>query len=82
MTTTTTAVRPNVATLLARRDALVEDAQWLVDTGECWSQAVVRLGYPGHPISLERRLRRAGRPDIIAALRSREISDLDRPYLH
>ena len=80
MSTTTAGNRAATAAWLARRDDLVEDAQWLVDTGECWSQAVIRLGYPGHPNSLERRLWRAGRPDLIAALRSREITNLDRSY--
>lgn len=54
------------------RDDLVEDAAWLVETGECWSQAVIRLGYAGHADALERRLYRAGRPDLFNALRSRE----------
>ena len=80
MTATTSGVRPNSAPLIARRNDLVEDAQWLVDTGECWSQAVIRLGYPGHPDSLERRLYRAGRTDLINTLRSREITNPDRPY--
>jgi hypothetical protein len=72
--------RCDVARRIAR-DALVEDAQWLADTGECWSQAVRRLGYPGHPNSLERRLDRAGRYDLIITLRSREIPDVERPWL-
>lgn len=79
--TTTVTLRRDVVTRLATRDAFIEDVQWFVDTGECWSQAVVRLGYPRRPDSLERRLERAGRQDLITMLRSREISDLDRPWI-
>ena len=67
---TATAVLPARSQLT--RDDLVEDATWLVETGECWSQAVIRLGYAGHADALERRLYRAGRADLFAALRARE----------
>lgn len=58
---------------------LVEDTEWLVVTGECWTQAVRRLGYGGRPDTLERRLHRAGRYDLITALRRRENTNPDRP---
>lgn len=59
------------------RDALIEDVTWLVETREGWSQAVIRLGYTGRPESLERRLERAGRGDLIAALKAREADWAD-----
>lgn len=52
--------------------ALIEDAEWLLETGVTWTAATVRLGYRHNPEALERRLGRAGRWDLITALRARE----------
>ncbi|TKR27158.1 hypothetical protein FA014_02025 [Cellulomonas hominis] len=66
MTDTTTELQP-------RARAVVEDAEWLVATGECWTQAAHRLGY-GSPKSLERVLYRLGRGDLVSALKAHELS--------
>ena len=60
-----------------RMAAVIEDAEWLVRTGECWSQAVRRLGY-STPKALERMLYRAGRGDLTTALRANEHPDRRR----
>lgn len=75
---TATATRASTLAALAARDSLVEDVQWLAETGECWSQAVIRTGYHGHPEALERRLTRAGHYDLVTTLRRRELSERDR----
>lgn len=76
--TTTLARRPRVYSRQTAAE-LVEDAEWLVVTGECWTQAVRRLGYAGRPGSLETRLARAGRQDLVNTLRRRENTNPDRP---
>lgn len=50
--------------------AVLEDAEWLVDTGETLAGAAVRLGYRNEG-ALERALNRAGRHDLVRALRAR-----------
>jgi hypothetical protein len=75
-----TGVCRGLATRLAKQAAFIEDAQWLVDTGECWSQAIHRLGYTGRANALERRLERAGHQDLITALRARELTALERDW--
>ena len=68
------------ATLTDSTAALVENATWLAQTGECWSQAVIRLGYAGKANALERRLDRAGRHDLITTMRGRELTALERDW--
>jgi hypothetical protein len=50
----------------------LEDVEWMADTGETWLGAASRLGV--HPKTLERRLHRDGRYDLVTRLRSRETS--------
>lgn len=63
--------------MVARGLAVVEDAEWLVATGECWTQAIRRLGYT-NPSALERVLYRHGRGDLVTALKARELSERER----
>lgn len=53
------------------QDALIEDVEWMVETGESGINIPRRLGTA--PSSLTKRLRRAGRPDLAAYI-DREIS--------
>lgn len=48
----------------------IEDVEWMAETGEVWTEAAKRLGV--HPKTLERRLARAGRQDLVTTLRTRE----------
>lgn len=51
----------------ARRRALVEDVEWLISCGEAFDQVCRRLGKT--PVNLERTLYRAGRADLVHALK-------------
>jgi hypothetical protein len=76
--TTSTAMsgRPQVRNAAASRAAFIEDVEFLADTGERWSNALRRMGYEGRPDSMERRLHRAGRYDLVTRLRDREADDV------
>jgi transposase-like protein len=50
----------------------LEDIEWMAETGECWSRAAARLGVK--PNTLQRKLEREGRYDLISALRRREVA--------
>lgn len=56
---------------LAEAD-LVEDVEWMAATGECFWMAATRLQM--RPDTLERRLLRAGRYDLVTALRERQYA--------
>jgi hypothetical protein len=62
---TTTEPQPEPVRL-ARRRALVEDAEWMAATGETMPGAAARLRL--HPHTLRDRLKKAGRPDLWARL--------------
>ena len=56
-----------------RRTAIrihIEDVEWMAETGETWTNAARRLGVQAR--SLERRLLREGRQDLITTMRRRE----------
>jgi hypothetical protein len=55
--------RPTTNSISAA-DAVVEDVEFLVDSGLSWDNITTRLGIT-NPDSLDRQLRRAGRPDLI-----------------
>jgi len=61
----------------ARLAAVVEDAEFLVATGECWTQAIRRLGYT-RAKSLERALYRTGRGGLVSALKANELTNAQR----
>lgn len=48
----------------------LEDIEWMDETGETWAGAVTRLH--AKPKTVEQFLYRAGRPDLIARLKSRQ----------
>lgn len=52
--------------------AFVEDVEWMAATGETWEGALRRLGLAGDTCA--RRLERAGRGDLITALRRQEVA--------
>lgn len=51
----------------AARQALIEDVEWLISCGEAAPQVAARTGKS--PVNLERTLYRAGRPDLVRALK-------------
>lgn len=52
------------------REALIEDVEWMAETGECLTGAARRLGR--NPEALATTLQRFGRIDLARALRARE----------
>lgn len=52
------------------RRALIEDVEWMAETGECLTGAAERLGR--NPEALATTLQRFGRVDLARTLRSRE----------
>lgn len=59
----------------SRLEAVVEDCEWMARWGETLTGAAERLGYRSRDV-LDRVLQRAGRPDLIAALKAPESEDL------
>lgn len=53
-----------------RRNAIVEDAEWIAETGGGFVEAARRIGL--RVASLDTALRRAGRADLITRLRRNE----------
>lgn len=60
----------------APTSAVIEDIEWMLDSRECLAMAAQRLHMK--PDSLERRLERAGRCDLVARLRANQ-HDYPRP---
>jgi hypothetical protein len=58
-----------------RAEAVVEDCEWMARWGESLTGAARRLGYRDRKV-LDRTLQRAGRYDLIAALKAAETDDL------
>ncbi|MBO9556738.1 hypothetical protein [Cellulomonas sp.] len=58
-----------------RAEAVVEDCEWMARWGESLTGAARRLGYRDRKV-LDRTLQRAGRYDLIAALKAVETDDL------
>lgn len=56
-----------------RLDAVVEDCEFLADTGETFTNASRRLGY-ANAKTLERTLWRARRGDLVSRLKANEAS--------
>lgn len=77
MTTTLQPGRPRMTTTAgqSRTEAVVEDCEWMARWGETLTGAAERLGYRSRDV-LDRVLQRAGRPDLIAALKAPESEDL------
>lgn len=65
------------STVPRRAADVVEDAEFLVSTGECWTQAIRRLGYT-RAKSLERVLYRAGHGGLVNALKANELTNAQR----
>lgn len=63
-----TATRP----VLRRTQDVIEDCEWMARWGESLTGAATRLGYRSRNV-LERVLCRAGRPDLVAALKAAEV---------
>jgi len=64
-----------VATQQSRTEAVVEDCEWMARWGESLTGAAGRLGYRSRDV-LDRVLQRAGRADLVAALKARESDEL------
>lgn len=56
-----------------QRAALIEDTEWLLDSGETTQRIATRLGY-GKPDSLAKRLRAAGRFDLARRLTRQDVT--------
>jgi hypothetical protein len=81
--------RDNTAAISARRRkaddriaAMIEDAEFMAETGETWEGAAMRLGIK--PGTLEQKLCKAGRYDLEIALRknANSATGIRRGQLH
>ena len=69
--------RASAAAKVAQRAALIEDFEWMLANGDSPAQIVLRLGT--NPEALERRLHRAGRPDLAAYLNPLNVAARRHP---